>query len=141
MRFPLLRSTGWSRLPRFLLAGGVATLLHWLTMLILIRSGLNAVLATSMGATLGLLANYVGQHRYAFCSGLPHRIAFPRYLTGAALGWGLNLMGFSLLLAWGLSVALAQIITTGLVALANYFFARRFVFHDKQTISVQQPDA
>ncbi len=137
MRFPLLRSTGRSKLPRFLLAGGVATLLHWLTMLVLIDWGLNAVPATATGATVGLLANYFGQHRYAFRSDLPHRIAFPRYLTGAALGWGLNLAGFSLLLVAGLSIVPSQVITTGLVALANYFFAQRFVFHEEQTINAQ----
>ena len=137
MRFPLLRSTGWSRLPRFLLAGGVATLLHWLTMLVSIGWGLNAVIASATGATVGLLANYLGQHRYAFCSELPHTVAFPRYLTGAALGWSLNLAGFSLLLMAGLSVAPSQLITTGLVAFANYLFAQRFVFHEEQTINVQ----
>ena len=137
MRFPFLRSTGRSKLPRFLLAGGVATLLHWLTMLVLIGCGLNAVPATAMGATVGLMANYFGQHRYAFCSDLPHRIAFPRYLTGAALGWSLNLAGFSLLLVAGFSVAPSQVITTGLVAFANYFFAQRFVFHEEQTINTQ----
>ncbi|SNC60497.1 Putative flippase GtrA (transmembrane translocase of bactoprenol-linked glucose) [Marinobacter sp. es.048] len=137
MRVPILRSTGWGRLPRFLLAGGAATLLHWLTMLVLIGWGLTAVLATATGATVGLLTNYVGQHRYAFCSGLPHRVAFPRYLTGAALGWTLNLMGFSLLLVAGLSTAPSQMITTGLVAFANYFFARRFVFHEEPTINSQ----
>ncbi|TYC55411.1 GtrA family protein [Marinobacter sp. BW6] len=137
MRFPLLRSADWGRLPRFLLSGGIATLLHWLTMLVLIRAGLNAVLSTGAGATAGLLANYFAQHRYAFCSDLPHRIAFPRYFTAAALGWALNLMGFSLLMVAGGNVALSQIITTGLVAFANYLFAQRFVFHEEQTINVQ----
>ena len=137
MKFPLLRSTDWRRLPRFLLAAGVSTLLHWLTMLILIGWGCNAVLATAAGATAGLLANYVGQHRFTFSSELPHRIAFPRYLTGAAAGWILNLAGFSLLLATDLGVAPSQILTTGLVAFANYFFAQRFVFHEEQTINAQ----
>ncbi|PPI83755.1 GtrA family protein [Marinobacter maroccanus] len=137
MRFPLFRSTRWGRLPRFLLAGGVATLFHWLTMLVLIGWGLNAVFATATGAAVGLLANYFGQHRYAFCSDLPHRVALPRYLTGAALGWVLNLAGFSLLLIAGLSVAPSQIITTALIAFANYLFAQRFVFHEEQTINVQ----
>lgn len=137
MRFPTLRPTGWSRLPRFLLTGGIATLLHWLTMLVLIDWGVSAVPATATGAVVGLLANYVGQYRYAFCSDLPHRMTFPRYLSGAALGWALNLTGFSLLLVAGLGVAPSQIITTGLVAFANYLVAQRFVFHEEQTINLQ----
>ena len=48
-----------------------------------------------------------------------------------------NLAGFSLLLVTGLSVAPSQLITTGLVAFANYLFAQRFVFHEEQTINVQ----
>ncbi|HEY9120141.1 MAG TPA: GtrA family protein [Marinobacter sp.] len=141
MRLQALRPAEWGRLPRFLLAGGVATLLHWVTMLVFIRAGLDAVLATGIGATVGLLANYFAQHRYAFSSGLPHGIAFPRYLTGAALGWALNLAGFSLLLAAGAGVAPSQMITTGLVAFANYLFAQRFVFHEEPTIHTQYPDA
>ena len=137
MRLPNLRSGSWDRLPRFLLAGGTATLLHWSAMLILIGFGVAALLATTIGATLGLLANYVAQHRYAFSSDLPHRIAFPRYLTGAGFSWALNLLGFSLLLAAGVGVAPAQLVATGLVAFANYLFARRFVFHEEQTVNVQ----
>lgn len=132
-----MRSGDWGRLPRFLLAGGAATVFHWSTMVVLIGFGVNALLATTIGATLGLLANYVAQHRYAFCSDLAHRIAFPRYLTGAGFSWILNLLCFSLLMASGLGVAPAQFVATGLVAFANYLFARRFVFHEEQTINVQ----
>ncbi|AXS85320.1 MULTISPECIES: GtrA family protein [Marinobacter] len=137
MKLPDLLTNEWGRLPRFLLAGGFATLLHWLTMLALIGFGMSAVVATTIGATIGLLMNYLAQHRYAFCSGLPHRIAFPRYLTGASLGWILNLLSFSLLLAAGISVALSQLIATGLVAFANYLFAERFVFHEEPTTDIQ----
>ncbi|MAZ05609.1 MAG: polysaccharide synthesis protein GtrA [Halomonas sp.] len=136
MRLPDLMTNRSGRLPRFLLAGGFATLLHWLIMLVLIRFGVGAVSATSIGATMGLLANYALQHRYAFCSALPHRVAFPRYLTGAGLGWGLNLLSFSLLMAAGTTVALSQLVATGLVAFANYLFAKRFVFHEKTTINL-----
>jgi len=137
MRLPELLTNGLGRLPRFLLAGGFATLLHWLIMLLLIRFGVGAVAATTIGATAGLFVNYALQHRYAFRSGLPHRITLPRYLTGAGLGWILNLLSFSLLLAAGSTVALSQLIATGLVAFANYLFAERFVFHEEPTTDIQ----
>ena len=121
MRLPDLMTNRSGRLPRFLLAGGFATLLHWLIMLVLIRFGVGAVSATSIGAPMGLLANYALQHRY---------------LTGAGLGWGLNLLSFSLLMAAGTTVALSQLVATGLVAFANYLFAKRFVFHEKTTINL-----
>ena len=119
------------------MAGGLATLCHWLVMLCLLRLGLDAMLATGVGATAGLLVNYLLQHRYAFRSDLPHPVAFPRYLLGSGLGWILNLAGFSLLLMAGAGIAPSQIIATGLVALANYLFAKRFVFHEAPTANAQ----
>lgn len=137
MKLPDLWTNRLGALPRFLLAGGFATLLHWLIMMMLVGSGMNALAATAIGASAGLLANYIGQHRYAFCSRLPHRVAFPRYLAGAGMGWTLNLLSFAVLRMAGANVALAQITATGAVALANYLFAERFVFHEQPTSDIQ----
>jgi len=137
MKLPDLWTNRLGALPRFLLAGGFATLLHWLIMMLLVRAGLNALVATAVGASAGLLANYIGQHRFAFCSPLPHRVTFPRYLAGAGMGWTLNLLSFALLKMAGANLALAQITATGVVALANYLFAERFVFHEEPTRDFQ----
>jgi len=133
MKFPDLRTKRLGALPRFLMTGGMATLIHWLIMLTLVRAGLDPVAATAIGASAGLLANYIGQHRFAFCSPLPHRVTFPRYLAGAGMGWTLNLLSFALLQLAGATVAFAQIAATAVVALANYLFAERFVFHEEST--------
>ncbi|SFM46141.1 GtrA family protein [Marinobacter pelagius] len=133
MKVPDLRTNRLGALPRFLMAGGMATLLHWLIMMVLVRAGVNAVAATAIGASAGLIANYIGQHRFAFCSALPHRVTFPRYLAGAGIGWILNLLSFVLLRIADANVAFAQITATGVVALANYLFAERFVFHEEPT--------
>ncbi|MGF2735659.1 GtrA family protein [Marinobacter sp. DUT-1] len=133
MKLPDLRTNQLVALPRFLMAGGMATLLHWLIMMVLVRAGVTAVAATAIGASAGLLANYIGQHRFAFRSLLPHRVTFPRYLAGAGIGWTLNLLSFALLRMAGANVAFAQITATGVVALANYLFAERFVFHEEPT--------
>ncbi|WP_372986283.1 GtrA family protein [Marinobacter sp.] len=137
MKLPDLRTNQLGALPRFMMAGGMATLLHWLIMMVLVRAGVNAVAATAIGASAGLIANYIGQHRFTFCSPLPHRVTFPRYLAGAGIGWTLNLLSFALLRMAGANVAFAQITATGVVALANYLFAERFVFHEEPTRDAQ----
>ncbi len=124
------------RLARFLAAGGLATLLHWLMMGLLVQAGLDPRLATATGATAGLVFNYVAQHQYAFASNLPHRVAMPRYLAAASLGWTLNLFSFSVLSLAGHKVLSAQFLATALVTVANYFFAKRFVFHEKTTLKL-----
>lgn len=121
-------------LPRFLLSGGAATLLHWSSMAALVYSGMAAEAATATGATVGLVANYLAQHRFTFCSRLPHRRAFPRYLASALLGWLLNLACFALLHAWLDRGAIApQLIATASVTFVNYLVAEKVVFNEKQT--------
>jgi putative flippase GtrA len=124
------------RLPRFLVAGGIATLLHWLIMWLLVQAGLAPAFSTAAGATAGLAFNYLAQHQYAFASDLPHRVALPRYLAAANLGWGLNLLCFSVLSLAGFKILAAQFFATATATLANFFFAKRFVFHEKPTLKL-----
>jgi putative flippase GtrA len=130
MKLLTMLETRLGRLPRFLVAGGGATLIHWLTMWALVQTGVDARLATSIGAGVGLLVNYLAQHRFTFESNLAHGVAFPRYLAGAALGWVLNLVAFSALIGAGAGIVWSQGIATAVVALANFLFAQRFVFHE-----------
>lgn len=133
MRSAVIQPARWKRLLRFLTGGGFATLVHWSVMFALIRAGSDAVLATATGATVGLAINYLAQYRYTFRSGLPHRVAFSRYLAGAGLGWGLNLAGFSAVYAvTGVPMA-SQVVATGVATLANYLLAEKFVFQEEQT--------
>jgi len=122
----------WERLLRFVTGGGIATLAHWLVMFALIQTGISAVPATAAGATVGLAVNYVAQHRYTFRSGLAHRVAFPRYLTSAGLGWSLNLIAFAAIYsATGMAMA-SQAAATAAATLANYLLAEKFVFPEGQ---------
>ncbi len=131
-----LKTARVTRLLRFLTGGGFATLVHWLTMFLLIRSGTGAQLATAAGATTGLVINYLAQHRYTFQSRLPHRVALPRYLAGAGLGWSLNLACFSATYgATGAPIA-SQAIATATATFANYLLAEKFVFQGESTDDV-----
>jgi len=133
MRSAISQLNRWKRLLRFLTGGGVATLVHWLVMFALIQAGTDAIVATATGASVGLAVNYLAQHRYTFRSGLAHRVAFPRYLTSAALGWSLNLIAFSAIYtATGMAMA-SQAAATAAATLANYLLAEKFVFQEEQT--------
>lgn len=121
-----------SRAPRFLLAGGAATALHWMVMAILIQLNADPALATALGASVGLGFNYLAQHRWAFRSRLAHRMAFPRYLASATAGWCLNLAIFSSLQQLDTGIVLSQMCATALVTLVNFLLSERFVFHEQQ---------
>ena len=123
----------WQRPLRFLAGCGFATLVHWLTMLMLIQSGTDARVATATGATAGLVINYLAQYHYTFQSRLPHRRAFSRYLASAGLGWSLNLAGFSAIYAVTGAVLVSQAIATATATAANYLLAEKFVFQGEST--------
>ncbi len=127
------KPVGLKRVFRFLTCGGVATVVHWLVMFAMIQAGTDAMLATATGATTGLAVNYLAQYRYTFRSGLPHRVAFSRYLAGAGLGWGLNLAGFTVMYTVTGTPMASQIVATAVATLANYLLAEKFVFQEEQT--------
>lgn len=117
-----------AEVPRFILAGGLSTGLHWALMAGLIALGVPAVLATAVGAAAGLLANYFLQRSFTFRSAKRHRSAFPSYLGSAGLGWCINLLVFSAAYSTLFSVVTAQFVATAAAALANYYVMKRYVF-------------
>lgn len=114
---------------RFLLSSGVATALHYGVMLFVIGLGAPAAAASSIGAAMGAVANYGMQYRFTFRSEREHAAAARRYLAAVSLSWLLNLAVF-LVLHSGLhlNVYVAQVLTTSLVACANYLVFKHQVF-------------
>lgn len=112
----------------FLLGGAAATATHWAAMAALVQAGLDARVATALGATLGAGLNYLAQRRVF--GGESGAAALYRYAMACLLGWGLNLSIFWLLhAATPLTVAPAQLVTSAATAAASYFLYSRFVFH------------
>lgn len=115
----------------FLAAGGLATLVHWLTMVVLMLAGLSALMATATGFLAGAVANYLLQRRLAFLNARHHRSAIPRYLLSCAIAWLTNVAIFDALhqvAMW--PPAIAQLVTTLCVAVLNYALYKRLVFHE-----------
>ncbi|WP_418647105.1 GtrA family protein [Thauera butanivorans] len=116
---------------RFALAGGAATLVHWLCMSAMLAAGIDAHAATAAGAMAGAAANYPLQRRHTFASRRAHRRALPRYLASCALAWLANLLLFAVLHGpAGWPPALAQAGTSGAIAALNYLLYARMVFDE-----------
>ena len=58
----------FSRPVRFAVSGGAATLVHWGSMALLILLGIEALMATAIGALIGAITNYGLQYRVTFRS-------------------------------------------------------------------------
>ncbi|MEN8213786.1 MAG: GtrA family protein [Pseudomonadota bacterium] len=128
-----MNSARLSEVMRFITAGGMATLSHWLTMALLIAAGALPALATAVGAVVGAVANYLLQKAYTFRSGHSHHIVLPRYVAACALLWLANLLLFILLhRLFDLSIPPAQLLTTAFVALLSYWLFRSVVFNESR---------
>lgn len=119
----------WRQLSRYACCGGLATATHLAAMALLVAGGMPALWATGLGAALGAAANYFLQYHLAFQSRRAHAQAVLAYLPATAAGWGLNALLFHLLhTRLGASVAPAQLATTLLVALSNFWLYKKAVF-------------
>lgn len=124
-------------LSRYLISGGLATLLHWGTMAWLISVAISANTATALGALTGALLNYLLQFHFTFRSTQAHSDAIPRYLLITSLNWCVNNALFAGLRGFTpLGVPVAQLITTLFVMVLNFIMYRRFVFNERNNIPV-----
>jgi putative flippase GtrA len=112
--------------------GAVGTLAHYLALVMLVEMiGTNAVVASTLGATLGALVNYVLNRRYTFRSGKRHTEALTKFLVVAAIGLTLNallmLVFFDTL---DFHYLAAQVISTVLVLTWNFVGNKLWTFSD-----------
>lgn len=114
---------------RFLCAGGIATLSHWLLMAILIALGVPELPATVAGSVAGALVNFFSQRHLTFRDRRVTNMAVWPYVLACLLSWLINAWVFHLGFAWaGWPVAIAQVLATLMAALASYFLYGRLVF-------------
>jgi len=105
----------------FLLVGGAATALQYIIMFGLVAgAGVAAVIASAIGFCVSAVFNYVCNAAFTFRSGQPHGQAVPRFVMTAAAGLAINSLLLSLLMAIGLPLVPAQVLTTVGVLLWNY---------------------
>jgi putative flippase GtrA len=114
---------------RFLCAGGIATVSHWLLMAILIALGVPELPATAAGSVAGALVNFFSQRHLTFHDRRVTHLAVWPYVLACLLSWLINASVFHIGFAWAeWPVAIAQGLATLVAALASYFLYGRLVF-------------
>jgi|TARA_B110000091_G_scaffold191306_1_gene215008 putative flippase GtrA len=117
---------------RFLVSGGIATVVHWSTLWGLINLQVEAVLASSIGAFVGAIVNYVLQYFFTFKTERQHKQALLAYIPAVAFSWSLNLVLFySLYGGLFTEPLMAQVVTTAVVAVVNFLVYKKVVFRAK----------
>src|SRR5690242_10553311 len=109
-RGPVLRA----QFVRYAGAGAIGTAVQYLALVALVHAQwTGAVAASTAGAVLGALVNYVLNYRFTFASGRTHAHALPRFAAVAALGIGINALVVALLIHAGAHYLVAQVVATG----------------------------
>lgn len=118
------------RLTLYAAVGLVATACHYAMLIALVEfTGLHPGPASSIGAVVGALAAYWGNHRLTFGKAqTPHRRSFPRFMVTAALGALINGFIVGLGFAWGAPYMAVQVLATAAVMGLTYEINRRWTF-------------
>lgn len=117
---------------RFAGVGAIGTLAHYVLLVMLVEMlRTNEVAASTAGATLGALVNYLLNRRYTFRSEKRHSEALTKFLIIAALGLTLNsLLMLIFVEILNIYYLLAQVLSTGLVLVWNFLGNRFWTFRD-----------
>lgn len=114
---------------RYVISGGLATVIHWLLMWLLVIAEVLPLIATAVGMLAGAVANYLLQRNITFSTSKSHRDVIPVYSMVVMLGWLGNLgifWFFYHLLDW--SMPISQLLTTLIVLIFNFLLSKFYVF-------------
>ena len=114
---------------RFLVSGGFATAVHWVTFWGLIHLQIEAVLASSIGAFAGAVVNYFLQYFFTFKTKRLHKQALLAYIPAVSISWLLNLgLFYSLYGSLFSEPLMAQVVTTSIIMVVNFLLYKKVVF-------------
>ena len=122
------------QIKNFIIGGGSATVLHYISMTILILLGTLPLLATTIGALFGAILNYIVQYHYTFKSKESHYRAIFSYSISVSFGFIANILLFALFydkLHWG--IIIAQLSTTAIIMVLNFIIYKYLVFKPKES--------
>ena len=133
VRFPLKRANFSARsFATFLCVGGACTAAHYLVMLLLMRAGMPAVGASSIGFLLSALLNYLLNEQLTFHSDEGRRVTAPRFAAVALGGLVMNYLLLAALIRAGLPILPAQLLTTLGVIVWNYSIHGAWTFNSSR---------
>jgi putative flippase GtrA len=115
---------------RFLIVGGIATLIQYFALIATVeRWHWNAVLASSLGYSLSAIANYLLSYYFTFRSDNQHGIAATRFAIVAGAGFALNALVMELLAArLHFPYILSQVLATVCTLIWNYWANSKWSF-------------
>lgn len=120
---------GAKRILRFTIAGVLATASHYAVMFTGLQLADHPVIWSFVGAAFGSLVGYLINYFVTFKSTVPHGLALFRYFLIVALSIALNTLTiFCLLTFTTMSVLSAQLLSTFIVFVANYFAHSNITF-------------
>ena len=110
--------------------GAVGTAVQYAVLIALVQlASVPAVVASTAGALVGALINYVLNHRFTFASRRAHRMALPRFFAIAVVGVLLNAAMMAAILAMvPAHYLLAQVAATVVVLLVGFLANRKWTF-------------
>lgn len=113
----------------FAVLSALGTALHFGVLYAAVEwAGLPALAGSTLGAVCGMLFNYVAHYHLTFASTAAHRRSLPRFVAGGIVSIALNAVLMGLLLALRLNYLLAQLLSTGLVFIFNFLYAKYVAF-------------
>lgn len=115
---------------RFLLVGLLCTLLQYVVLVMLTQLwGVRAPLASTIGYVLSAVVNYLLSYSFTYQSTSPHLRSFLRFAITAGCGAALTLIAMYVAVSLlGINYLVAQVITTCLTLLWNFFVNLRWTF-------------
>ena len=110
------------------LTGAVATAINYFLMWLLLRGGLSAIPASTLGFCAGAATRFFLSYFHVFSPTLNISATMFRFIGALALQLGANSLLLGELLGLGFPLWIAQVTTTVLLTIFNYVACRIWVF-------------
>jgi putative flippase GtrA len=122
-----------SQLAKFTVVGAFGTVVHYTILILLVEKiGAGAVVSSSVGAIAGAFVNYFLNYYFTFRSNRRHVEAIIQFYIVAGTGFLLNALFMWMFAEFlGIYYLLAQLITTGIVLLWNFWLNRIWTFQSR----------
>lgn len=110
------------------IAGIIATSTHYTVMFVLIRAGMAGILASTLGFGAGAIVRFLLSYFHVFSPTSGIRKVMFRFVLALFIQMVANSLQLNCLMAAGLTVWKAQIITTVSLAIVTYIGGKLWVF-------------
>ena len=114
---------------RFAIVGASGTAAHFAILIALVEGcGLNPVVATTVGFVFAATLGYVLHHYFTFRASQRLGCGLASYYATVTVGLILNSAVMAALVVWAIPYVLAQVASSGLTLVWNFFLSKAFVF-------------